>query len=106
LLLGEGGDRGFDTADRVALLEEVEACRRGAPAVFDEARWIDCRLVRESAENGTERASRVARVFATLTAMRKIQVFSDERPSKRSMPRSTPTQASWTTSSATARLRT
>ena len=36
--------------------------------------------------------------------MRKIQVFSDERPSKPSSPRITAIQVSWTTSSATARL--
>jgi hypothetical protein len=34
--------------------------------------------------------------------MRNNQVFSDERPSKLSRPRSTASQVSWTTSSATA----
>ena len=37
-------------------------------------------------ENGIVRPSRSARVFARLARMRKIQVLSDERPSKRSMP--------------------
>jgi hypothetical protein len=36
--------------------------------------------------------------------MRKIQLLRDERPSKRCRPFSTPIQASWTTSSALARL--
>jgi hypothetical protein len=36
--------------------------------------------------------------------MRKSHVFSDDRPSKRSSPRSTPSHVSWTTSSATAWL--
>ena len=39
-----------------------------------------------SAENGTLRASRTPRVRARLTRMRKIQVRSDERPSKPSRP--------------------
>jgi len=56
-----------------------------------------------SAENGTERASRTARVLARLATMRCSHVPSEERPSKRSMPRRTPSQASCTTSSATAR---
>ena len=52
------------------------------------------------------RASRSPRLIAMLTTMRMIQVFSDERPSKRSMPLRTPSHASCTTSSATARVRT
>ena len=56
------------------------------------------------AENGRDRDSRSARVFAVFVRMRKIQVLSDERPSKRPIPRSTPSHASWTTSSATAAL--
>ncbi len=54
-------------------------------------------------ENGTLRPSRWPRVFAVLVRIRKIQVRSDERPSKRSIPAITPSQASCTTSSATAR---
>ena len=50
------------------------------------------------------RRSRTARVLARLPTIRRTQVRSDERPSNRSSCRSTPTQASWTTSSATARL--
>ena len=42
--------------------------------------------VAASAANGTVRRSRVPRVFARLTRIRRIQVFSEERPSKRSMP--------------------
>jgi hypothetical protein len=61
-------------------------------------------LARCQARNGTERRSRDARVLATLVGIRKIQVFSEERPSKRSNPRSTPSHVSCTTSSATARL--
>jgi hypothetical protein len=38
--------------------------------------------------------------------IRKIQVFSDDRPSKRSIPLRTPIHVSWTTSSATARVAT
>ena len=52
------------------------------------------------------RPSRSARVLALLVRMRKIQVFSDERSSKRSIPVSTASHASCTTSSATARLET
>ncbi len=51
-----------------------------------------------------ERRSRVPVVLARLTRMRNSHVRTEERPSNRLMPRSTPTQASWTTSSATARL--
>src|SRR2546421_2207245 len=39
-----------------------------------------------------------------LVRIRKIHVLSVERPSNEPMPFSTPTHASWTTSSATARL--
>src|SRR4051812_6516014 len=53
-----------------------------------------------SAENGTLRRSRTPLVLARLTRMRKIHVFRDERPSKRSIPLSTPSQVSCTTSSA------
>src|SRR5207237_1133391 len=59
-----------------------------------------------SEENGTERPSRCARVLAVLVRIRKIQVFSDDRPSNRLIPFRTPSQVSWTTSSATARLET
>ena len=52
--------------------------------------------------NGTLRLSRWPRVFAVLTRIRKIHVRSDERPSNPFKPRSTPSQASCTTSSATA----
>jgi hypothetical protein len=34
--------------------------------------------------------------------MRQSQVLNEERPSNRSIPRSTPSHVSWTTSSATA----
>ena len=57
-----------------------------------------------SAANGTLRRSRSPPRIATLVRMRKIQVFSDERPSKPSMPRITAIQVSCTISSATARL--
>ena len=50
------------------------------------------------------RASRWPRVFAVLTRIRKIHVRSDDLPSNPSSPFSTPTQASCTTSSATARV--
>jgi glucose dehydrogenase-like enzyme len=56
------------------------------------------------AESGIVLPSRPARVFAVLARIRKIQVLSDERPSKRSRPFSTATHVSWTTSSVTARL--
>ena len=71
-----------------------------------EALGLDGALVALGASDakGTERASRAPRVLAMLTTMRRIQVRSDERPSKRSMPLRTPSQASWTTSSATARV--
>ena len=59
-----------------------------------------------SDENGTDRASRRARVRAWLARMRKIQVRSDERPSNRGRLLRTPIHVSWTTSSATARVRT
>ena len=49
------------------------------------------------------RTALLDRVFATLTTIRYIQVRSVERPSKRSRPFTMPSQASWTTSSATAR---
>jgi hypothetical protein len=53
-----------------------------------------------SDENGTLRESRPPLVIALLITIRNIHVFSDDRPSKRSRPRTTPTHASWTTSSA------
>ena len=52
------------------------------------------------------RASRSPRVRARLATIRRIQVFSEDRPSKRLRPCRTPSQASCTTSSATARVRT
>src|SRR5262249_56033871 len=61
---------------------------------------------RSSAEKGTVRPSRCPRVFAMLVRIRKIHVFSDERPSKRSIPFRTAIQVSCTTSSATERLAT
>lgn len=57
-----------------------------------------------AAEKGTERLSRSPRVFARLVRIRKIHALSEERPSNRLMPVSTPSQHSWTISSATARL--
>src|ERR687887_2475525 len=59
---------------------------------------------RASAANGTVRRSRSPRVRARLTRMLNTQVRSDDRPSKRSMPVSTPSHASCTTSSAAAWL--
>ena len=53
---------------------------------------------------GTLRCSLLPVLLARFTRMRNSQVFSDERPSKFSRPRSTASQVSWTTSSATARL--
>jgi hypothetical protein len=50
------------------------------------------------------RCSRVPVFLAWLTQMANSQVFSDERPSNPARPRSTASQVSWTTSSATARL--
>ena len=44
---------------------------------------------------------RLAMVYVT---MRNIQVFSEERPSKRSSPSRTANHVSWTTSSATPRI--
>ncbi len=52
------------------------------------------------------RRSRSARVRALLTQIENSQVFSEERPSKRSMPVNTAHHVSCTTSSATASLRT
>ena len=49
------------------------------------------------------RPSRSPRVFAMFVTIRKIQVFRDARPSNRPIPEMTPSHASWTTSSATAR---
>src|SRR5712691_2063977 len=53
---------------------------------------------------GTLRCSLLPVLLARFTRMRNSQVFSDERPSKFSRPRSAASQVSWTTSSATARL--
>ena len=52
--------------------------------------------------NGMLLASRLARVRAMLIRIRKIQVRSEDRPSKRSIPSITAIQVSWTISSATA----
>ena len=57
-----------------------------------------------SAANGTLRRSRDPPRIATFARMRKIHVFSDDRPSNRSIPRTTAIHVSCTTSSATARL--
>ena len=54
--------------------------------------------------DGTDRASRAPAVLARLARMWNSQVFTDERPSNRSIPRTTPSHVSCTTSSATARL--
>ncbi len=64
------------------------------------------RSVPASEANGRLLPSRCPRVLAMLVRIRKIHVRSDDRPSKLSRPRSTPSQVSWTTSSATARLET
>ena len=53
---------------------------------------------------GKLRRSRTPALMARLTRMRNSQVRNDERRSNRPMPRRTPIQASWTTSSATAPL--
>jgi hypothetical protein len=50
------------------------------------------------------RTSLRARVIAVLTRMRNTQVFSDDRPWKRSIPSITASQVSDTTSSAIARV--
>ena len=50
------------------------------------------------------RASRFERVRAMLSRICTIQVLSEDRPSKRSIPVITPTQVSCTISSATAAL--
>jgi hypothetical protein len=52
-------------------------------------------------ENGIVRRSRTPRVLAWLVRIRKIQVLSDERPSKLSSSSITATQVSCATSSAT-----
>jgi hypothetical protein len=75
-----------------------------------EAIGVDRRPVgsssRASDEKGTVRASRWPRVLARLVRMRNSHVLSAARPSKRSRPVSTAHQVSWTTSSATAGVRT
>jgi hypothetical protein len=53
-----------------------------------------------SAENGTLRESRLPLVMAVLITIRNIQVFSEDRPSKRARPWTIPNHASCTTSSA------
>jgi hypothetical protein len=55
-----------------------------------------------SAEKGVLRRSRAPLRIATLVRMRKIHVLSEERPSKRSIPRITAIHVSCTTSSAAA----
>src|SRR5207244_815393 len=55
---------------------------------------------RSSDENGNDRPSRIPRVFALFVRMRKSQVFSDERCSKRSIPSSSASHVSAATSSA------
>ena len=52
------------------------------------------------------RPSRWARLMARLIRIRKIHVFIEARPSKRSSPFRTPSHVSCTTSSAIVRLRT
>ena len=52
-------------------------------------------------EKGTVRLSLTARLRARLPSIRNTQVFSDDRPSKRSSPLMTASHVSWTTSSAT-----
>ena len=59
---------------------------------------------RKRKENGSTRRSRRPRVRAMLSRMLAIQVRSDDRPSKRSIPFRTASQVSCTTSSAIARL--
>ena len=53
---------------------------------------------------GTLRRSRAAALTARLITMRMSHVRNVDRCSNLPMPRSTPTQASWATSSATARF--
>ena len=53
---------------------------------------------------GMWRCSRTPEVRARLTRMRNNHVLNEDRPSNRSMPRTTPIHVSWTTSSATASL--
>ena len=69
---------------------------------------IDIEFVQDnhslSAEKGVLRDSRRARLLATLMRMPNSHVLNEERASKRCTPRSTPSQASCATSSATARL--
>jgi len=54
-------------------------------------------------ENVRRRPSRAPRVRARFTRIRKIQVFNEERPSNHLRPLMTPSQVSWTTSSAAPR---
>ena len=56
----------------------------------------------EMAENGTVRASRAPTVRARFTSIRKIHVFTEQRPSNRWKPSNSASQVSCTTSSATA----
>ena len=70
------------------------------PALIEPARRHR-RLSRHDVD-GDRTCSFVPVVRARLTQMRKSHVFSVERPSKRSRPRSTAIHVSWTTSSALA----
>ena len=76
----------------------------GQEAVRIERRARRCPRPAASAANGTLRRSRGPARIATFVRMRKIQVLSEERPSKPSIPRITAIQVSCTASSATARL--
>ena len=116
LLLGQRVDDLGEAAaqllrEQLRLRLDVELGRRRRPAAVGVERGrVHGRalLVLDVAsdENGTWRASRTARVRARLTRMRKIHVFKDERSSKRSSPLSTASHVSWTTSSASASVRT
>src|SRR6266851_3500620 len=53
---------------------------------------LEAELSSANEENGTLRPSRSARVLAQLVRMQKIQVLSEDRPSKRSSPCRTPNQ--------------
>jgi hypothetical protein len=114
---GQVGDRVHGHAERVPFVQNVlrdafPVRRIGAPVSGEgvagaaEAPGFDCRLLTLRGEGRVGNAARLANAagLAMLTTMRMIQVASDDRASKPSSPFSTPSHASCTTSSATARL--
>jgi hypothetical protein len=76
----------------------------GGSAQPPEASNRDGSTTGSGSATGTLRFSRVPVFLAWFTRMRNSQVLRDERPSNPPRPRSRPSQVSWTTSSAMARL--